>query len=69
MKRPAIIHLRGRRYSWSMPVEATEADLAEWRADGLEVYAVESRIPEWLPSVLVRPWAWCQAAWQWGRLW
>lgn len=69
MKRPAGIHLRGRRYSWSIPLNVSETTLAAMRDDGLPVYAVESRIPEWLPTVLVRPLAWCQAAWQWVRLW
>lgn len=46
MKRPAAITVQGRRHLWSLPLSASEDDLAAWLADGLEVYAVEASIPE-----------------------
>lgn len=70
MKRPMLISIRGKSHEWSFPLVGDAADLAEWRADGLEVIELDAAIPEWAAACgLARPIAAMQAAWQWLRVW
>ena len=60
-KRLSIV-VRGREKRWSFQFLGDPKHLAEWRADGLEVYEVVHVIPAWVASLgLVRPWCFLQS--------
>ncbi|WVR18322.1 hypothetical protein y223_00042 [Bordetella phage PY223] len=51
-----------------MTFAATPEQVADMRADGLEIWEVCNTVPDWLPPCLVRAWCRAQDAWQWLRL-
>ena len=58
------ITVRGRQSTWCFDVYATSADVATWRADGLEVDELVNTIPDWIAGMgLARPWCWLQDLW------
>lgn len=70
MKRTCQIVVRGKSRTWAFNFQANPAHLAEWEADGLEVYEVLATIPEWAVRLgLTKPWAAVQSLWQWLRVW
>ncbi len=70
MKQKISIEVRGKQKTWSFTFDGDPKHLADWRADGLEVYEVDNTIPEWAVSLgLLRPWCLVQDAWKALRLW
>ena len=65
MKRWYSIDVHAR---WSVPFQATPAQVADMRADGLVIDEICNTVPRWLPSALVRPWCWVQDGWRWLRV-
>ena len=47
MKKAMVVDVRGKRHKWGFLFYGDPKDLAEWRADGLEVYEVENIVPAW----------------------
>jgi len=60
MKRQLSITVRGKEHEWNFHFDGDPKYLAEWREDGLEVNEIYNSIPEWLPSILMRPWCFIQ---------
>lgn len=70
MKRTLSITVRGKHKTWCFNFKGDPKYLAEWEADGLEVYELLNTIPEWAVNMgLTRIWCRVQDAWQWLRLW
>ena len=65
MKRWYSIDVHAR---WSVPFQATPAQVADMRADGLVIDEICNTVPSWLPHWLVRPWCRLQDGWQWMKL-
>lgn len=53
------ITVRGREHEWCFRFYGDPAHLDDWRADGLDVYAVENVIPRWA-GMWARLWCWVQ---------
>jgi hypothetical protein len=70
MKRTLSVTVRGKTKEWAFNFEGDPKDLAEWRADGLEVIEIGGSIPAWTLGTPLAPMllAW-QSFWQWLRLW
>lgn len=70
MKRKFIMNQPGKQYVWGFVIWGTEADAAEWRADGLEVFELANTIPAWVVSLgLTRVWIALQDLWNWPSTW
>lgn len=70
MKQPIQIIVRGKRHTWGFTFEGDPKHLADWRADGLQVYEVCNTIPAWAVDFgLLRLWVAVQDAWRWMRVW
>ena len=54
------VSIRGKQNEWVFTFDGDPKYLDEWRADGLEVYAVENIIPAWLPAWLTGPFCFAQ---------
>jgi hypothetical protein len=68
MKQRMFIDVQGNRHRWTFPFMGDPAQLAEWRADGLEVNEVYATIPALAVNAgLLRPWIAVQRAWRWLR--
>ena len=69
MKRPMLITVRGKNSEWVFSTRGSPTHLAEWRADGIEVYECVATIPAWAAVLGLAPmFAAVQRAWQWLRL-
>lgn len=70
MRGTCQIVVRGKHKTWGFNFPADPKCLAEWEADGLEVYEVLNTIPEWAQQFgLTRLWVAVQDLWRWMRLW
>lgn len=71
MKQWMTIEVRGKTKQWSWHLKADPQYLAEWQADGVQIFALENTIPEWVVDAgLLRPWVWVQDFWnKCMRLW
>lgn len=70
MKQMMSITVKGREKTWAFNFKADKKHLADWEADGLEVYEVLNSIPEWaLKMGLGQVWMKVQDAWRFLRLW
>jgi hypothetical protein len=70
MKQMCSITVKGKTKTWCFNFLADTKYLAEWEADGLEVYEVMNSIPDWAVDLgLTKPWVRVQDLWRWLRLW
>jgi hypothetical protein len=70
MRQTLSITVRGKRHTWAFNFKGDPADLAEYEADGLEVYEVMNTIPAWAQGVgLAHIWCAAQDAWRFLRYW
>jgi hypothetical protein len=70
MKRPMVLMVRGRRNEWVFHFDGHAECLADWRADGLEVYAIEAKIPDWAAwAPMSSIFSAAQRIWRWMRIW
>jgi hypothetical protein len=70
MKQTLSITVRGKQKTWSFNFTGDPQHLADWEADGLEVYEVLNSIPLWAQQIgLTHAWAAAQDAWRWLRIW
>ncbi|GEM81907.1 hypothetical protein [Meiothermus hypogaeus] len=70
MKRLYTIEVQGRHHSWGWYAWGTPQDVADWRADGLEVFEVLNVIPDWVVRLgLTRIWVAVEdlLVGRWGR--
>lgn len=72
MTRTYSVTVRGKQHEWSFRVQATEEHVADWRADGLEVFELVNTVPVWVNDIgLTRAWVFLQDLWNlpsnWGR--
>jgi hypothetical protein len=69
----ATIEVRGKRSSWGVDWQASQAQIDAMRADGIDVGIVANSIPEWVVDIgLARPWCFFQDIWNfknpfWGK--
>lgn len=70
MKRMMVIEVRGKTKLWSFHTKVDPQYLAEWEADGLQIFILENSIPEWVVDLgLLRVWCRAQDAWNFLRFW
>lgn len=50
------LEVRGKDHRWCFDVYADPQYLAEWQADGVQIFLVENTIPAWMPAWALRPW-------------
>lgn len=68
MKQTLSVTVQGKQHKWCFDFKGDPAQLAEWRADGLEVYEIQHTIPALAVNAgLLRPWIAMQTAWRWLR--
>lgn len=70
MNKMLSITVKGKHKTWCFNFKSDPKYLAEWEADGLEVYEVCNTIPVWAQQMgLTHVWCRVQDLWQWMRLW
>ncbi len=70
MKQRCVIDVKGKNKSWSFDTKVDTKYLDEWRADGLQIFVLHNRVPQWAVAMgLLRPWCFVQDAWNRIRLW
>jgi hypothetical protein len=70
MKQTLSITVKGKHKTWSFNFPGDPKYLAEWEADGLEVYEVMNTIPLWAQRLgLTHVWCMVQDAWRFLRIW
>ena len=65
-KKLISIDVRGKNHTWGFAFYGDPKNIAEWQADGLEVYEIENVIPEWVAGLGVfgiRIWCLLQDLW------
>jgi hypothetical protein len=67
--RTYTVIVRGKSHEWGFRVKCTEADAADWRADGFDVYEEVNTIPFWVPAPLIPLWCRAQDLWNWPSTW
>ena len=56
-----FVEVRGKQRSWSFSFYGDPAHIADWRADGLEVFEIENTIPVGVAGFgLTRAWCFVQ---------
>jgi hypothetical protein len=63
------VTVRGDRHTWSFRTYQDPRNLAEWRADGLEIVEIENSVPMWLPAGLTRAWCFAQDVFNFRNPW
>ncbi|HYG43188.1 MAG TPA: hypothetical protein VEA17_09730 [Bordetella sp.] len=53
---------------WTPTILASAEEVESMRRDGYVIDELLNRVPQWLPSPLVRPWCWVQDGWRWLRV-
>ena len=70
MKQTMSITVRGKHKTWAFNFTGDPKHMADWEADGLEVYEVMNTIPVWAQQMgLTRIWVRVQDAWRFLRIW
>jgi len=47
MEKLYSLHIRGKTKEWLFEIEADPKDAEDWLSDGLIVYEITNKIPEW----------------------
>jgi hypothetical protein len=63
------VTVRGHKHTWSFRTYQDPSNLAEWRADGLEIVEVENSVPMRLPAGLTRAWCFAQDVFNFRNPW
>lgn len=54
-----MLDVQGKQHRWTFIFEGDGRLLADWRADGLEVYEVQYSVPAWAVNAgLLKVWIW-----------
>lgn len=70
MNKLLSVRLHGNRRTWQFEFYGDPKYLAEWRADGLEIYEVCNVIPAWIADLgLTRPWCFLQDVFNFKNPW
>lgn len=55
-----MLHIKGYWHSWGFIIKGNDANVEEWRKDGLEVEKIENIVPEWYVDAGLSIWLWCK---------
>lgn len=70
LRHPVQIIVRGKRHEWLFEVEGTDQDIADWRADGIDVAVVIYSIPVLIAELgLTRAWCFAQDVFNFRNPW
>jgi len=70
MSKRMFVTVRGKRHEWSFKFDGDPAHIAEWQADGLEVYILENSIPAWVADLgMARQWCFVQDLFNFRNPW